>query len=61
MADAAASNFERPIRASESSIVVRDDNGLVMRVRFTVEIERLRGSKAALLNRRRFLTSGSPG
>lgn len=43
MADAAASNFERPIRASESSIVVRDDNGLVMRVRFTVEIERLRG------------------
>ncbi|QOG17924.1 DUF6894 family protein [Bradyrhizobium sp. SEMIA] len=42
MADAAAENFQLPVKSSEASIEVRDDAGPVMRVRFTVEIERLR-------------------
>ncbi|MCP3442341.1 DUF6894 family protein [Bradyrhizobium sp. CCGUVB14] len=42
MADAAADRFERLVQPSESSIEVRDDQGLVMRVRFTIQIERLR-------------------
>nr|WP_283842819.1 hypothetical protein [Bradyrhizobium sp. BR 10261] len=42
MADAAADSFERPVKPSESSIEVRDESGLVMRLRFTVQIERLR-------------------
>ena len=41
MADAAADSFERPIKSVESSVQVRDDTGVVLRVRFTVEIERL--------------------
>ncbi|WP_416207715.1 MULTISPECIES: DUF6894 family protein [Bradyrhizobium] len=42
MADAAAENFQLPIKPSEASIEVRDDAGPLMQVRFTVEIERLR-------------------
>jgi len=42
MADAARESFKRPIKTSEASIEVRDDFGPVMRVRFTVAIERLR-------------------
>ncbi|SDK12014.1 hypothetical protein SAMN05216338_10902 [Bradyrhizobium sp. Rc2d] len=42
MADAAAENFQRPMKPSESSIEVRDDSGPVMRVRFTVEIAGIR-------------------
>ena len=42
MADAAADSFQRPVKPSESSIEVRDESGLVMRLRFTVQIERLR-------------------
>ena len=42
MADAASESFQRPIKPSESSIEVRDETGPVMRLRFTVEIERLR-------------------
>lgn len=40
MADAASENFQLPINATEASIEVRDDTGPVMRVRFTVEIDR---------------------
>ncbi|MBR0915438.1 DUF6894 family protein [Bradyrhizobium japonicum] len=42
MANAAADSFGRPVKPSEASIVVRDDAGPVMRLRFTVDIERLR-------------------
>lgn len=42
MADAAKEGFQRPIKPGEAAIEVHDDSGPVMRVRFTVEIERLR-------------------
>ncbi|MCP3395367.1 hypothetical protein NLM27_42355 [Bradyrhizobium sp. CCGB12] len=47
MADAARESFHRPITPGESTIEVRDDLGPIMRVRFKVEIERLRSSKTA--------------
>ncbi|WP_035730396.1 MULTISPECIES: DUF6894 family protein [Bradyrhizobium] len=48
MADAAAENFQLPIKPSEASIEVRDDAGPLMQVRFTVEIERLRSQQTPL-------------
>jgi len=42
MADAARESLQRALKAGEAAIEVRDDSGPVMRVRFTVEIERLR-------------------
>jgi hypothetical protein len=43
MADAVADNFDSPnIKTGESAIEVRDNLGPVMRLRFTVSIERLR-------------------
>ena len=42
MADAARESLQRPIKPGEAAIEVRDDSGPVMRVRFTVEIERIR-------------------
>ncbi|UFW46394.1 MULTISPECIES: DUF6894 family protein [Bradyrhizobium] len=42
MADAARESLHRPIKPGEAAIEVRDDTGPVMRVRFTIEIERLR-------------------
>jgi len=41
MADAARESLQRALKAGEAAIKVRDDSGPVMRVRFTVEIERL--------------------
>ncbi|MBB4366153.1 hypothetical protein GGD66_007939 [Bradyrhizobium sp. CIR48] len=42
MADAARESLQRPIKPGEAVIEVRDNIGPVMRVRFTVEIERFR-------------------
>ncbi|MDA9405236.1 DUF6894 family protein [Bradyrhizobium sp. CCBAU 45389] len=42
MADAARESFQRPTKPGEASIEIRDDFGPVMRVQFTVQIERLR-------------------
>ncbi|WP_439370911.1 DUF6894 family protein [Bradyrhizobium sp. DASA03120] len=42
MADAARESFQRPIKPGEAAIEVRDDSGPVMRVRFTVQIERIK-------------------
>lgn len=42
MSDAAADMFARPIAAEESSIEVRDDLGLLVRVGLKIEIERFR-------------------
>jgi hypothetical protein len=42
MADAASDSFDRSIKSRDSSIEVRDNLGPVIRVRFVVEIERLR-------------------
>ena len=41
VADLARHSFQRPIKPAEIAIEVRDDAGPVMRVRFTIEIERL--------------------